>query len=104
MSARKAGRARSPAIDLNQLVDFVPHPGGGIWESTEGSKRRGLRGTWIGNINLRHSSGYEVVLQLQDGSISSFAPSSLRPVTPGTCGAFLDEEVSGQGDDVSAQL
>jgi len=80
MTLQRSIALSTQELDLNRLVDFVPNPLGGRWECTEGSKRRGVRGTWIGNINLRHSSGYEIVLQLDDGSITSFAANALRPL------------------------
>lgn len=72
-----------PRIDLNRLVDFQPAPCGRRWRCTEGSKRRGTVGRAIGVIALRHASGYEVVLELDDGSLDTFSPMALVPVLDG---------------------
>lgn len=44
-----------------------------------GCRRAGQRGACIAIISLRNSPGYEVVLQLDDGRIESFAPMRLFP-------------------------
>lgn len=68
------------SVDLNRLVDFHPDPRGAMWESVEGSKRCGLRGKSLGTIGLRHAGGYEVLLQLEDGTLATFSPQALQPL------------------------
>lgn len=67
-------------LDVSKLVVFNPNPHGQRWRSASGDFRRGVEGVAIGTICLKHASGYEVVLQMDDGSIDSFAPMSLFPV------------------------
>lgn len=43
-----------------------------------GDKREGLRGRHIATIGLRHDSGYEIVLQLDNGKLDSFVPGHLH--------------------------
>lgn len=69
-------------VDLNKLVAFNPDPHGTKWRCIEGSERRGLIGVSIGTICLRHAAGYEVLLQLEDGRLASFAPDALAPASP----------------------
>lgn len=68
-------------IDLRRFVKFEPATGqqhyrvGGI-----GGRRSGEEGLCVGVICLRHSAGYEVVLQFSDGKVESFSPHALLPV------------------------
>lgn len=67
------------ALDVGRFVTFTPDPAGARWEVGPGDKRAGQVGTCLGIIGFRHASGYEVVLQLDNGRIDSFAPLSLLP-------------------------
>jgi len=66
-------------LDLNKLVLFHQTPFPRRWSMGAGDKRAGVKGTELGTIVLRHGGGYEVVLQLDDGSIDTFHPMSLFP-------------------------
>lgn len=72
-------------IDLGRFVKFEPSTGeqhyrvGGI-----GGRRSGEVGLCAGVIGLRHSAGYEVLLQFSDGKVESFSPHALLPVLEST--------------------
>lgn len=47
-----------------------------------GGRMSGQVGKLLATVGLRHSPGYEVVLQFKDGTIDSFAPHNLSPFIP----------------------
>lgn len=71
----------APTVDVSKFVQWVPNNFGQRWRVGSDDSRIGQVGTALGNIALRHAGGYEVVLQLDNGKIDSFAPTSLLPET-----------------------
>jgi hypothetical protein len=71
-------KAAQPA-DLARLVHFEETPDGQRWVVGAGNSRAGMRGRSIGVISLKHSPGYEIVMQLDNGRIDTFAPYQLFP-------------------------
>ena len=65
--------------DVSRFVRFEETPNGGRYRVGPGDRRAGHTGKVIGVISLKHADGYEVVLQLDDGKIDSFAPMQLFP-------------------------
>lgn len=66
-------------VDLSRLVTWTPVEDGPRLRVGSGDQRAGQRGVQIGVIAFKHSPGYEVVLQLDNGRIDSFAPMQLFP-------------------------
>lgn len=66
-------------VDVRRFVDFNPDPFGRRWIVGPGEQRQGQRGKSLGTIDLRHGSGYSVILQMDDGRLDTFAPMSLYP-------------------------
>lgn len=70
------------AFDVSRLVRFEKTPNGARWLVGPGDGRQGQRGKCIGIVSLKHAPGYEVVLQLDNGKVDSFAPMQLFPDLP----------------------
>lgn len=68
-------------IDVRKFVDFHPNqqPSLVTIPGLQG-RRWGEIGKTVGTICLRHSNGYEVLVEFQDGKIESFSPHGLIPV------------------------
>jgi hypothetical protein len=64
---------------LARFVRVEETPNGARWLVGAGDKRAGLRGRAIAIVSLKHAGGYEVVLQLDNGKLDSFAPYQLLP-------------------------
>lgn len=83
MSVQQSLQLDVTSIDLARFVDFNPIPDPQR-RRVAGMGRRGQQvGTEVGIIALRHSAGYEVVLQFADGKLDSFNPHELFPVLEG---------------------
>lgn len=68
-------------VDLGRFVKFEPASSDQHYRvGGEGGRRSGEIGLCAGTIGLRHSSGYEVLLQFADGSLDSFRPHDLFPI------------------------
>jgi len=67
-------------VDVSRFVTWTPVEDGQYLRVGSGDQRAGQRGRQIGVIALKHSPGYEVVMQLDNGRIESFAPMQLFPV------------------------
>lgn len=66
-------------VDLSRFVTWTEVQDGQRYRVGSGDSRFGLRGKQIGVIAFKHSPGYEVVLQLDNGRIDSFSPMQLYP-------------------------
>lgn len=81
----KAARAAAtlPATrsryDLARLVEFKETPDAPRWRVGAGNNRQGQHGQQIGVVSLKHTPGYEIVLQLDNGKIDTFSPMQLFP-------------------------
>jgi len=62
---------------LAKFVDVFLIEDGNRMIVAHGDKRTGLRGKHIATISMKHSSGYEIVLQMDNGKIESFRPDQL---------------------------
>lgn len=62
-----------------RFVLYTPITDGQRYVVASGDKRAGRRGTAVAILGLRHASGYEVILRMDDGKQDSFAPMSLMP-------------------------
>lgn len=62
-------------------VEFFNLEGGTYWRPAgqPGSRRYGERGLAIASLGLKHSGGYEIILQFEDGKFESFNPQLLFP-------------------------
>lgn len=73
------------AVDLEfiraKMVDVEAFPEPQPWRVCDawGSKRWDHVGQAVAVIRLRHSPGYEIVLQFPDGKLESFGPHALCP-------------------------
>lgn len=68
---------KAALIERFVSVEFIET--GARWIVGPGDKRQGSRGVAVATIGFRHSRGYEVVLQLDNGKLDSFAPMQLFP-------------------------
>lgn len=66
--------------DLRRFVSVQELPEGLRYRVGSGCKRAGQCGVAIATIGLKRSAGYEVVMQLDNGSIESFRPMQLFPI------------------------
>ena len=69
-------------INIAKLIRWKPVTDGARWRVGGTGRMSGQAGRGVGIISLRRHSGYEVVLQFDDGSIDTFAPLSLYPDLP----------------------
>lgn len=73
-------RVANCPVDLARLVRYEEVKDGPWYRVGSGDSRAGSYGQTIGILALKHSQGYEVVLQLTDGKIDTFSPMQLFPV------------------------
>lgn len=78
-SSAKRSRGTQFPVDLSKLVRYEEVTNGAWYRVGSGNARVGSYGRTIGIIALKHSSGYEVVLQLTDGTVDTFSPMQLFP-------------------------
>lgn len=64
-------------FDPRRFVNAELIENGARYRVGAGDSRSGQSGTAIGVISLRHSAGYEIVLQLDNGRVDSFSPMQL---------------------------
>lgn len=62
---------------LARFVDLMMFEDGHRYVVGAGDHRCGLRGQHIATIGLKHDSGYEIVLKLDNGKIDTFRPGNL---------------------------
>lgn len=66
-------------VDVRRFVQFNPNPARSKVMPYGIGRRSGEVGEAIGTICFKHDSGYEVVVEFDDGKQESFAPNALRP-------------------------
>lgn len=69
-------------VDVSRFVVFNPAAAPARYYVGHGDSRRGMRGTLLGTVCLRHCGDYEAVLHLDNGRIDSFNPLQLIPEHP----------------------
>ena len=66
-------------VDLSRLVTWTDVEPGRRYRVGSGTVRQGQSGMQIGVVALKHGRDFNVVLQLDNGSIESFSPMQLFP-------------------------
>lgn len=94
-SAKRSRGAHCP-VDLTRMVRYEEVPDGTWYRVGSGDSRAGGIGQVIGILALKHSPGYEVVLQLTDGKVDTFSPLQLFPMQ--------DHEIANTGSARQLQL
>lgn len=69
----------TPKLDLSRFVQWNEYPERPLVRVGGVGRRAGQVGSALGNVALKHASGYEVVVQFSDGRVESFAPLDLFP-------------------------
>lgn len=64
---------------IRRFVDVELVEDGPRYVVGAGDNRTGARGTLIAVVRLRHSVGYELILQLDNGKLDSFSSMQLYP-------------------------
>lgn len=80
MNEQESLALNTPKIDLEKFVqwtEYTTRPK--LRVSGYGGRRSGQEGVALGNIALKHTGGYEIVMQFPDGKIDSFNPHALFP-------------------------
>ncbi len=76
-TSRTRSRGTQCPVDLSRLIRYEEVKNGPWYRVGSGDSRAGGIGQVIGVLSLKHSQGYEVVLQLTDGKIDTFSPLQL---------------------------